>query len=445
MELPKVTGTGHIIRLATGREARVVMLNNAATTPPLKGTLEEVNGFLATYGALHRGAGPHATATFNRVQESIENIRRFINAGDDHALLFTRNTTAAVNLFVRILGLDKGDVVISSPIEHTSNNLPWRHNTDAGIIETDATEDGALDYDDLERKAEKNGVSLKLLALNGASNTTGFVPDLARLSRIAHRHNAMLFIDAAQLAPHRHIDMKRDGMDALAFSAHKLYAPFGIGVLALPKRLLRGAPIDPGGGTVDMVTDKGVLWMKPVEMRFQAGTWNGTGIAALGASCRILAGPTLEAVMAHERSLVEYAVKKLFGIDGVRLYVPADKFIGENRTGIFSFNIKGMHHSLVAAALEHEYGIETRSGAICNHRVIRRWLGVPDDEQKRIEEKMVRGNRLASYGIVRASIGFHNTTGDIDLLAGALSELAGSGPALRYREIPEEDTFVPIL
>lgn len=443
MKLPAVVGTDHRITLTSGEKARVVLLNNAATTPPFEKTLREVNSFLQIYGALHRGAGPHANITYNKVQESIQTIGRFLNLRDDQGLLFTRNATSAINLFARMLRLSKRDVVITSPIEHTSNNLPWHYNTLAKIAEVEAFDDGSIDYDDLAEKAKKYRRHLKVIALNGASNTNGCIPDFQKLSGIARRHAALLFIDAAQLAPHREIDMVREGIDGMAFSAHKLYAPFGVGVLVLPKKMLESDPADPGGGSVDMVAEKEVLWMAP-QFRHQSGTWNATGIVALAASCRAIMDATWKAVTEYERDLTHYMAKKLSAVKELTLHVPGEKYLTENRTGTFPFKLEGFHHAHLAAILEHEYGIETRAGAICNHRLVRRWNDVSDKDQKSIENRMAAGNKLASYGIVRASLGIHNTREDIDLLAGALSRIAKEGPKIKYREVPEEETFFPL-
>lgn len=443
MALPKVIGTNHIITLTTGKKARVVLLNNAATTPPFEKTLEAVNHFLQTYGALHRGAGPHANITFQKIQDALNSIRKFLNLPESHTLLFTQNTSAAINLFARMLCLKKSDVVITSSIEHTSNNLPWRYNTETQIVEVNAFEDGSIDYDDLEKKAAKHGKNLKLITMTGASNQTGYIPNIQKLSKIAHKYNALLFIDAAQLAPHRKMDMKQDGVDALAFSAHKVYAPFGIGVLALPKSLLDTIPADPGGGSIDMISETDILWAPPQE-RHQTGTWNVAGIIALAASCQVIMNASWETVEKHERELVKYMAENLQKLPKITMYVPSEKYLTENRIGTFPFNLAGIHHAQLASILEHEYGIETRAGTICNHRLVRRWFKISDTEQKKIEKQIANGDRLASYGIVRASLAIHNTKQDIDMLLSALTEIAKNGSKLKYKPVPHEETFVPV-
>ncbi len=440
-EFPKVVGTGNTVVLRNGKRARVVLLNNAATTPPFESTLDTINAFMRTYGALHRGAGPHANITYQKVEHAMRALRRFLAVGDDHALLFTQNTSAAVNLFIRLLRLQADDVIITTNIEHTSNNLPWRFNSPARTVYADCFADGGLDYADLERKVKENGKHLRLIAITAASNLTGYIPDMARIAKLAHQHNAILFVDAAQYAPHRRIDMQGQGIDALAFSAHKVYAPFGLGVLAVPKTILDAEPVDPGGGSIDMISDDSVIWAPP-SSRHQTGTWNVTGIIAAAASCETIMNTGWDAIVGHERELVRYAARELSQVPGITMYVPPDKYSSEDRIGTFSFNLLGYHHALVSAILENEYGIETRAGTICNHRLVHGWVNVDAKTQKSIEREIMAGDRLASYGIVRASLCLHNTRQDIDDLVAALKSIAANGPQLQYKPVPSEEIYI---
>ncbi len=445
ISLPTIVGVNKRIRLTAGRVVRGVRLNSAATTPPFTITIRALQECMEEYGALHRGAGPFATRTYERVQESIATIRKFVGADDTHAVLFTENTSKAINLFARLLALTRRDVVMTSAIEHTSNNLPWRNNCAADIVEAEAYDDGALDEEDLEAKAKHNSKRLKLIAVTGASNQTGYIPDFQKLARIADEHGALLFVDAAQLAPHRPINMRVMGIDALAFSAHKVYAPFNLGVLVLPKKLLERAPVDSGGGSIDMISDDGtILWASPEE-RHQTGTWNVAGIVTLAESCRAILETGWEKIIEHERGLARYVCEELPLVSGLTMYVTAEKYLEENRIGTFPFTLKGYHHALLAAILEHEHGIETRAGTICNHRLVRRWFHVDDVEQRQIEKEIRKGNRLASYGIVRVSLGIHNTKKDIDRLVRALTAIGKEGPQLRYQRVPQQETFEPVL
>lgn len=441
--LPKVVGTNSYIQLREGKKRKVVLLNNAATTPPFERTLKRVNKFMQTYGALHRGVGPHAHLTFQQTEAAMQIIREFLGMRDDQALLFTANASMAINLFVRLLRLTKDDVILTSNIEHSSNTLPWQYNVDtvATTDYVDAFDDGSLDYDDLERKVAEYGPRLKLIAITGASSLTGQILDLERLSRLAHGQGAILFIDAAQLAPHRPINMKKQGVDALAFSAHKLYAPFGLGVLAVPKHMLETRPADPGGGSADMVSNTNTVWA-PAAERHQTGTLNATGVVATAESCKTIMDTGWDAIIAHEKELTHYAAEQLATVPGITLYVPPEKYLSEDRLGIFTFNLKGIHHALLSAILDNEYSIESRAGTICNHRLVRRWFHVDDAAQKNIEDKIAGGDRLASYGIVRISLGIHNSKKDIDALVSALKSIATGKHALSYISVPAEGIYV---
>ena len=418
----------------------MVLLNNAATTPPFEQTLRKVNAFLETYSAFHRGAGPHAQKTYEAVHDSIQTIKDFVQARKDQSMVFTHNTSAAINLFIRLLKLKKGDIILTSDIEHTSNNLPWRFNSKATVVYVNSTNDGTLDYKDFERKILLHKNKIKLVAITGASNLTGYVPNIKKIATLTHKYHALLFVDAAQLAPHRQIRMRSDGIDALAFSAHKIYAPFGIGVLVLPTNILKQNPVDPGGGSIDMLSEEKVVWA-PVEARHQTGTWNVTGIVALAESCRVLEKIGWKSIYKHEVELVSYAIGKLATIEGLTLYVSPKAYKKDDRIGTITFNLEGYHHALLTAILDTEYGIETRAGTICNHRLVRRWFDISNAEQARIEKEIVNGKRLSSYGIVRASIGIHNTKIDIDTLIKALKKISSDGTLLKYKPNQSEEIY----
>lgn len=441
-ELPEVAGNDTVVPVADGSARRIVQLNNAATTPPFRSTIEDVSTFLHRYGALHRGSGPHARATFDLVEDAIRTIRSFIGCGPQHRLLFCENTSAAISLYVRMLDLKSDDVVVISEIEHTSNNLPWRYVSSATVVEVRTFDDGSFDLDHLGSLLSEYGSRIKVVALSGASNQTGYTPDLCEIANRVHEVGAALFADVAQLAAHRQIDMQAQHIDALAFSAHKVYAPFGLGVLALPAAMLEQQPVDPAGGSIDMISDSGVIWA-PVEQRHQTGTWNATGIVALGASCRTLGEIGWPTIETHEHELSLQLAYGLAGIDGVRVHAAPESYERRERIGVVPFSINGLHHALVAAILEHEYAIEVRSGTICNHQLVRRWFDVDAQSQESIEQRIRSGDRLASYGIVRASLGIHNTAEDVEALLDAVSEITRTGGRLAYDPVPQHETFEP--
>ncbi|HET9954660.1 MAG TPA: aminotransferase class V-fold PLP-dependent enzyme [Polyangiaceae bacterium] len=440
VHMPRVLGQETELRTSRGKLVRIVQLNNAATAPPFESTVQRLHQFLETYGALHRGAGPRARLTCEYVEEAKARIRAFLGCPEGHHVLFTENTSAAVNLLARLLNLGEKDVVLTSELEHTSKYLPWRFNTRAEVVEVAARDDGSLMMGDFEEKVLRYRDRLRVIAISGASNLTGYVTDLPALAKLAASSGALLFVDAAQLAPHRPIDMARDGIGALAFSAHKLYAPFGLGVLVVPRKILERAPVSPGGGSIDMISRERVMW-SPADERHQAGTWNASGIVALGTSCATIQEAGWSGILEHERMLVDYAARRLSRVPGLTLHVAAEKFGEQGRIGTFPFTLDGYQPFHLAAILEHEHGIEVRAGTICNHRLVRRWFNVDEAGQAAVESAIEQGNRLASYGIARASLGIHNTTEDVDRLVDALSAIRMHGPALKYRPVPEHESY----
>ena len=152
--LPITTGSNTFTELLTGGRVRVVKLNNAATTPPFVQTVDALHAFFDSYGALHRGAGPHANATVETTEKALSTIRQFLGVSSEQTLLFSSNTSTAINLIARLMTLNEKDVILTSCIEHTSNNLPWRYNTKAKIVEVAAFSDGSIDMNDLLKKAK---------------------------------------------------------------------------------------------------------------------------------------------------------------------------------------------------------------------------------------------------------------------------------------------------
>jgi selenocysteine lyase/cysteine desulfurase len=148
-------------------------------------------------------------------------------------------------------------------------------------------------------------------------------------------------------------------------------------------------------------------------------------------------------IVSHEKELVKYTAEQLSTVPKIKFYVPLERYFNEDRIGTFTFNLEGYHHALLSAILENEYGIETRAGTICNHRLVRRWFKIDNKTQKEIEEKIKKGDRLASYGIVRVSLAIHNTKKDVDELVSALKSISKDGPKLKYTPLPEEEIYTP--
>jgi selenocysteine lyase/cysteine desulfurase len=329
--------------------------------------------------------------------------------------VFVRNTTEAANLLSS--ALPPYSRVLCSPIEHHANLLPWRgHEVDhlpftsslAGFVEA---AESAL------ARAASNGRPYRLLAVTGASNVTGEVTPLADLARIAHAQGARIFVDAAQLAPHRPISVFRSDVDFLAFSGHKVYAPFGTGVLALrDEALQRGTPLLKGGGAVRMVTLESVAWADPPR-RYEAGTPNLVGAVALGAACDALAGYGMERIARDERRLSEHLWSGLANTPGVRLLRLWPD--APDRVGVATFTVPGRTASEVGGHLATRHHIAVRTGSFCAHPLVARLLGVERSHTDDLLARMRGGEDVEIPGAIRASVGLGSTAADVDaLLAG---------------------------
>jgi selenocysteine lyase/cysteine desulfurase len=229
-----------------------------------------------------------------------------------------------LNLLAHRIALKTDGVVLTTSLEHHSNLLPWyRHPHE--LIELTAS--GRLDLDDLERRLKQHKGKVEFVTVSGASNVTGLLPDMHSMARLAHAYGALLVVDAAQLAPHRPFSMGRlddpDHIDVVAFSGHKLYAPYGSGALVVPTRLLTGGkPMLVGGGTVGLVTRSGISWATGPDLE-EAGSPNVVGVVALSAALEVLMQFGMQRVAEHERELTRYAVRGLQKIPGLTLYGPS--------------------------------------------------------------------------------------------------------------------------
>jgi selenocysteine lyase/cysteine desulfurase len=265
---------------------------------------------------------------------------------------------------------------------------------------------------------------------------------LAELASVAHRHGARLFVDAAQLAPHRPLDMAAAGIDFLALSGHKLYAPFGTGALVGDASMLEELPLLQGGGAIRWVTLDDVVWAEAPD-RHEAGSPNVLGAVALAAACRRLAELGMDRVAEAERALFDRLLKGLGDIPGLETLTlwPAGSV---DRVGVVAFNLDPYRDPLLAAVLSAEHAIGVRHGCFCAQPLIVRLLGIPGARVERIVRDLRAGRRPMLPGAVRASLGIGSTRADVDRLIGALTEIAASGPRARYEHLPDHDEYRPV-
>ena len=294
---PALLGADLEVPCVDGRWRRYVNLDYAASTPVMADVWAAVEAFIPWYSSVHRGTGAKSQVSTAAFEDAREDVARFVGARADDRVVFVRNTTEAIN--VMAAAMPAGTRVLSSPVEHHANMLPWRRH-DVRLLPFTGSADELLDACERRLRAER----FDLLAVTGASNVTGEIWPVAQLAALAHDHGAELFVDAAQLAPHRAIDMAASGIDHLALSGHKLYAPFGAGALvaAATARWTRSAPLLRGGGAVKLVTLDDVVWEDAPE-RHEAGSPDVVGVVALAAACRRLRELGMETVAEHERAL----------------------------------------------------------------------------------------------------------------------------------------------
>ena len=403
-----------------------VNFDNAASTPTLKPVLDKLNEFLEWYSSIHRGSGFKSLLSSEAYEKARLRIGEFFKADlKKNTVIFGKNTTEALNKLAYRFPFRKDSVVLSSMMEHHSNDLPWRKK--ANVIHIRITPDGRLDLNDLEEKLKRYKGRIDLVAIAGASNVTGFLNPIHQIAKMVHQVGAKLVVDAAQLAPHRPIDLKPDSdpehIDFLAFSAHKIYAPFGTGVLIGSKSFFEeGDPELVGGGTIEIVTLDMVMWAEPPDKE-EAGSPNVVGAVALAEAIKFLNELGMDNLAYHEKNLCEYLLKKLPEIKGLSLYGDSSKDC-EDRLGVFAFNFKGMHHALVSAILSYEGGIGVRHGCFCAHPYVKALLGIGPEETEKYISQIKNNNRAKLPGAVRVSFGFYNNYEEIDYLIEWLKKIS---------------------
>jgi selenocysteine lyase/cysteine desulfurase len=320
-------------------------------------------------------------------------------------------------------------------MEHHSNELPWRQV--AHVVHVDVLPDGRIDEADFRKKLVQYKGKVALVAVSGASNVTGYINPVHTYARWTHEAGAKIFVDAAQLAPHRPIDMKAsddpEHFDYIAFSAHKMYAPFGVGVLIGERGIFEeGDPSLVGGGTVDIVTLENAYWTELPDKE-EAGTPDIVGAVALGKAIKVLEEAGWDAIIAHESELTAHALRKLNAIPGVTVYGDTDPGNARNRLGVIPFNFKQLSHAFVSAVLSYEWGIGTRSGCFCAHPYVKSILHVGSEAARQLEERILHRDRSEIPGTVRISFGIYNTLEEVDILCSALEAITAGRYRKEYR------------
>jgi selenocysteine lyase/cysteine desulfurase len=423
----QVVGLDQSVPVLDGSLVPYVNLDNAATTPPLRPVMDAIERFLPYYSSVHRGTGFKSRLSTVVYDQAHDIIAQFVGADPaTNTVIFGKNTTEAINKLSYRLGLPKGAVVLTTQLEHHSNDLPWRDR--ATVVHIKATRDGRLDESDFDRKLARHSADIALVAVTAASNVSGFVQPIHRLARKAHAAGAKILVDAAQFVAHRRLDMKPvddpEHLDFVALSGHKMYAPFGTGALIGPKEVfLQTGPEYSGGGTVDVVTLDEVHWAGLPD-REESGSPNIVGALAMAAAAQMLMEVGMENVAAHEDELIAYTLERLRPIPGITVYGQSDPAGSREKVGVVPFNLEDMSHFLVAAILGYEFGVGVRNGCFCAHPYVVQLLQLPEGEQQAWSQQAAAGDKSHLPGMVRASFGCYNDKTDVDRLVDALDRIA---------------------
>jgi cysteine desulfurase / selenocysteine lyase len=382
----------------------LIYLDSTASAQKPSQVLDAMDSFARTsYANTHRGAYTLAEEATSAYERARKQVARFINANSVREVIFTRNTTEGINLVARTwadANLGPGDTVLTTEMEHHSNIVPWQlaaQRTGARVDYVPITDDGQLDQAAYERLLETTRP--KLVAMTQMSNVLGTLPPVKEMIAKAHAIGALVLLDAAQSVPHLPVDVRALDCDFLAFSAHKMLGPSGIGVLWGRRALLEEMPPFLGGGEmIREVKMTGSTWAD-LPQKFEAGTQAIIEAVGLSAAVTYLSVLGMDKVRAHEHALTQYALERLASVPDLRIFGPG----ADARGGVISFTLGDIHAHDLATLLDRS-GIAVRAGHHCAQPLMDRYC-VP--------------------ATARASFYVYTTSSEIDALAEALEEAHG--------------------
>ena len=387
-----------ILQRKTHDSVPLVYLDSTATSQKPTAVIEAMNDYYRRSNAnIHRGVHTLAEEATTMYEEAREKIARFINAPSSKQIIYTRNTTESINLVAYTwarANLKAGDLVILTEMEHHSNLVPWQMLQAERGIELDfisVTEDGLLDLDSYKTLLSRTP---KLVAFTHMSNVLGTINPAADIIRMAHEVGAITIVDAAQSVPHLTVDVQSLDADFLAFSAHKMCGPTGIGALYGKTELLESMPPFLGGG--DMIKEVKLRSFRPNTLphKFEAGTPAIAEAVGFGAAVDYLTKVGMDNIAAHEHAITEYALERLEEIPGVKLFGPS----ADKKGGVAAFTFDGVHPHDVAQILDRD-GIAIRAGHHCAQPLHEKF-GIPATS--------------------RASFYLYNTKEEVDFLVNGL-------------------------
>ncbi len=407
-----VVGLDEKMELENGSKKAVTNFDNAATTPALQPVTDAVDEELKKYGSIGRGTSPksnHSTEVYNETKDKVID---FVGADPEkYTVFYVNNTTDGLNKLASAMIEDKSDLVLTTRIEHHSNDLPWREL--GTVIYAEVDDQGRVIYDEIEKQLQNNKV--KFVSVTAASNVTGYVTDVHRVAKLAHKYGAKIIVDGAQIVAHRKFSMlgedgPDDDIDFFVFSAHKMYSPYGGGaVVGLTDDLMGHMPKFYGGGTIRIVGDDWVEYADPPKS-YEAGSPNYPGVVGLGKAIDILEEIGFDNIEAHEKALNQKLVDGLLKMDNSIVY--GDTKDLSDRVGVITFNFSDINSQLVAEELANEYGIATRRGAFCANPYVWRLYGLSDEDVRGYAEC----SDMNTPGMIRVSFGIYNTEEEVDYL-----------------------------
>ncbi|WP_406344960.1 aminotransferase class V-fold PLP-dependent enzyme [Streptomyces sp. NBC_00648] len=445
-----VLGRDVTVPLVTGGEVTYAALDYAASAPALQRVWDDVAAYAPYYGSVHRGAGYLSQLSTDLFENSRAAVAEFLDCRAGDQVVFTRSTTDSLNLLAQVIPADCQVFVFET--EHHASLLPWR---DARVTYLDAPRTPQQAVATLERAlADRDPYGPALVCVTGASNVTGELWPVRELAAAAHAHGARIVLDAAQLAPHHPVSVQELDVDWIAFSGHKLYAPFGSGVLAGRADWLRESePYLAGGGASRKVArraDGGVdVEWHTTAARHEAGSPNVIGVYAIASACKALTEAGFEGLVEREKHLIAKVREGLAEVPEVRVL----SLFGDDapRVGVISFVVDGWNSSHFAAALSAEYGIGVRDGLFCAHPLVRTLLGsepqepgecgAPEAEPGELPQTSSGGT--PTLNAIRVSFGAGTPDEHVERFVGAVRELVRGGAKWTYRT--EEGRCVPAV
>lgn len=431
---PSLLGQSIKVPVFNGEHLPYINLDNAATTPPFSQIWERLKELVPFYGSVHRGSGYKSIVSTEYYELALQTIIEFAGGTiKNDIIILGTNATDCLNRLSRRLSLKRNDYIIVSENEHTSNVLPWKKQ--CNVIECKTNESGSIDLNHLESLLKMYKV--RLVSVTGASNVTGLVTNIEPIACLAHKYGALICVDASQLVGHRKIIRSTPDspsyIDFIIFSGHKMYAPFGVGVLVgNRKHFVDGWPDMVGGGTVKWMDENEIIW-SDLQNRESGGTPNYFGVIGLAESCKILQGFGFGNIRLHEDSLLRQARESFNSLSRLKFIHSLDsKIAGEDVIPIFSFHIDGIEHGLIGAYLGYEKAIGVRTGLLCQFNLIKKFIYLTSDFSCLKILNNQQEQWIHNFGLTRVSCGMGNSVEDIIKLTQALNYLIEFGPVAKY-------------